>query len=249
MSLPYRTSLVTGASRGIGAALTRRLVGLGLRVYAVGRSRDALVKLATESGALPIVADVRDCDAIVAALGSAAVDVLINNAGAIPAVKPLQDLSPADIDAMIDVNLRAPVQLMRALLPGMIERRRGHIFNMGSVAAHHVFAGTAPYAGAKAGLSAVGRVMRYDLAGSGVRFTELSLGRVATDIYLAAFGDDRERLSSSLYDEVRPIRPEDVAEAVATVLGLPDHVDVSFMELMPTDQATGGYVYAPRWKG
>jgi len=248
MSLPYRTSLVTGASRGIGAALTRRLTSLGFTVYAVGRSRDALEELATDSGALPIVADVRDCAAIMAALGGEAIDVLVNNAGTIPAVKPLQHLSPSDIDSMIDVNLRAPLQLMRALLPGMIERRRGHIVNIGSIAAHHVFAGTAPYAGAKAGLSAVGRVMRYDLAGSGIRLTELSLGRVETDIYLAAFDNDRERLSSSLYDGVRPIRPEDVAEAIVAVLALPEQVDASFVEMMPTDQATGGYVYASRSK-
>jgi NADP-dependent 3-hydroxy acid dehydrogenase YdfG len=183
-ALLYRTALVTGASRGIGAAICRRLGALGLEVHALARDAAALDSLAQETGAHPHALDVRDTDRIAAAVADLEIDVLVNNAGMISAVKPLAGQSAEDIDRVLDVNLRAPLHIMRLVLPGMVARGRGHVINVTSTAAHHTFGGTAPYAAAKAGLSQAGRVTRYDLAGTGVRLTEIAPGRVETEIYL-----------------------------------------------------------------
>ena len=243
---PYRSALVTGASRGIGAAIARRLRKLDLEVYALGRAAALLHALAKETGCIALVADVTDTDAVLRGVAGVEIDVLVNNAGAVPAVAPLHQQSAAQIDAAIDVNLRAPMHLMRALLPGMEARGHGHVVNIGSTAGGAVFAGTAPYAAAKAGLAAAGRVARYDLAGSSVRLTDIHLGRVQTEVYLGAYGGDAERLHDAMYARHRALLPDDVGEVVALALMLPERADISVLELSPTDQATGGHVYPER---
>ena len=244
--LAYRTALVTGASRGIGLAIVRRLRGLGLEVHGVARDASALASMAAETGATAHACDVTDTGAVEALLAGLEIDVLVNNAGYISSVRPLAEQSADEVDRMLDVNLRAPLHLMRLVLPGMIARARGHIVNITSTVGHNVLPGTVPYAAAKAGLSRAGIVTRYDIAGSGVRLSEIAPGRVATDIYMAAFKGDRERLNSTLFDEFRTIEPDDVAEAVAAVLSLPEHVNASHLELSPTDQAMGGQIFPKR---
>lgn len=241
---PYRTALVTGASRGIGAAICRQLAALGLEVHAVARDPAALEELSRATGAIAHRCDVTDHAAIVAALNGVEIDILVNNAGLVAAVAPLHALTPETLDQMINVNLRAPLHLMRGFLPGMIARRRGHVINIGSTSGSSVFPGTAVYAGAKAGLTAANRVTRYDLAGTGVRLTEISPGRVETDIYLEAFGGDRTGLQERLYRSVRALKPDDVAAAVVHAVMMPEHVDVTFLEIVPTEQASGGQVFA-----
>jgi 3-hydroxy acid dehydrogenase/malonic semialdehyde reductase len=241
--LAYRTALVTGASRGIGAAICRRLTGLGLTVYGVARSREALAEVVDTLGVVPVVADVRDAEAVVAGLGGAEIDVLVNNAGMVATVKPLYEQSAEEIAETIAVNLTAPMLLIRALLGGMVARKRGHVVNITTTAARGVLAGTSAYGGAKAGLAHACRSLRYDLAGSNVRVTDLAPGRVETEIYLRAFGGDRDRLNQTMYGSVRALQPADIAEAIAAVLTLPQHVDVTEIEISPTDQALGGHVF------
>ncbi|ODN71234.1 SDR family oxidoreductase [Methylobrevis pamukkalensis] len=243
---PYRTALVTGASRGIGAAICRRLAARGMAVIGLARDAAALEALAVEIGITPLVADVTDTAAVTAGLGAAEIDVLISNAGYVAAVRPLHEQTSEEIDRTIDVNLRAPLHLARALLPGMIARRRGHVIHVTTTAAHAVFGGTAPYGAAKAGLSHAGAVMRYDLVGTGVRLTEIVPGRVETDVYLTAFGGDRERLRGTMYADVRALQPDDVAAAVVAALDMPEHVDIARLDVVPTDQAPGGHRYADR---
>lgn len=240
---PYRTALVTGASRGIGAAICRRLTGLGVTVYGVARSREALANVVEELGVIPVVADVRDTDAIIAELAGAEIDVLVNNAGMVATVKPLYEQTAEEIAETIAINLTAPMLLMRALLGGMVARKRGHVINITTTAARGVLAGTSAYGGAKAGLAHACRSLRYDLAGSNVRVTDLAPGRVETEIYLRAFGGDRERLNETMYGHVRALQPQDIAETIAVVLALPQHVDVTEIEISPTDQAVGGHVF------
>lgn len=240
---PYRTALVTGASRGIGAAICHRLTGLGMIVYGVARSHEALAGIVEELGVKPVVADVRDTDAIIAGLGGVEIDVLVNNAGMVATVKPLYEQGPDEIAETIAVNLTAPMLLMRALLGGMVARQRGHVINITTTAARGVLAGTSAYGGAKAGLSHACRSLRYDLAGSNVRITDLAPGRVETEIYLRAFGGDRKKLNDTMYGSVRALQPQDIAETIAAVLAMPQHVDVTEIEISPTDQAVGGQVF------
>jgi len=244
----YRRALVTGASRGIGAAVARRLVAGGLIVHGVARSAEGLAGMAAELGErfLPCAADVRDTDAILAGLGSAAVDVLVNNAGGLASVRPLVEQTAAETAETVALNLTAPLQLMRALLPGMVARRRGHVFNLTSTAARSVLPGTTAYAAAKAGLAQASQVLRYDLAGSGVRITDLAPARVETEFYLAAFAGDRAALREKLFTAQRALAPGDVAETLWAALALPAHVDLSEIVITATHQAAGGQVFAPR---
>jgi len=125
----------------------------------------------------------------------------------------------------------------------MVARRRVHIFNLTSTTAGAVFPATTTYAAAKAGLSHAGRVLRYDLAGTGVRLTEIAPGRVETEFYLKAFGGNRDALRERMYAHQRPLRPADIAAVLVAALKLPEHVDVAELILSPTEQAAGGHTY------
>jgi NADP-dependent 3-hydroxy acid dehydrogenase YdfG len=240
---PYRSALVTGGSKGIGAAICRMLREHGLTVYAAARSRDALEELARSIGIMPLVADVRDTAALCAGLDGAEIDILVNNAGGLATVRPLHLQTAGEIRDTIDLNLTAPLELIQALLPGMIARKRGHIFNITSTAGHAVFPGTVSYGAAKAGLAHASSVLRYDLAGSNVRITEVIPGRVETEFYLQAFGGDRKGLKQKMYTEQRALTPDDVASAIAAALSMPQHADLARISVEPTDQAPGGHVY------
>lgn len=245
MSFPktYRTALVTGASRGIGAGITRKLAEAGLTVYALARSEAALETVAALPGVRPLACDITRPEQMVEALDGLEIDVLVNNAGAVGSVKPLSEQALSETAETIALNLTAPLQLMQLLLPGMIARQRGHVISLSSSAGHAVFPGTTVYAAAKAALSRAHEVLRYDMAGKNIRFTEIVPGRVATEFYLQAFGGDADKLNETLYSKQRALRPEDVAEAVMMALSMGEHVDIARLDLSPTDQAPGGHVF------
>ncbi|WP_292570260.1 SDR family oxidoreductase [Mesorhizobium sp.] len=245
--MEYRNALVTGASKGIGAAIVESLVEEGLTVHALARNNDALLDLRQRLGpqVRPLVADVRDVEKIAAALGAAEIDVLVNNAGGLATVRPLHEQSAEETAEVVALNLTAPLQLIRLLLPGMIARKRGHIFNLTSTAGSAVFPGTTAYGAAKAGLSQAGRILRFDLAGTGVRLTEIAPGRVETDFYLQAFDGDHEGLRKRMYSQQRPLHPADIAAVLVSALRLPDHVDMAELIVAPSEQAAGGQVYPP----
>lgn len=241
----YRTALVTGGSKGIGAAISEALVAQGVTVFALGRDQAALDALTERLGPRlkPVVADVRDHISIADRIAGTEIDILVNNAGGISTVRPLHEQTARETDEVVALNLLAPLQLIRMLLPGMIARRRGHIFNLTSTAASAVFPGTTAYGAAKAGLSQAGRILRYDLAGTGVRLTEIAPGRVETEFYLNAFDGDAEDLREKMYTHQRPLRPIDIASVLVAALRLPPHADIAELVLSPSEQATGGHVY------
>lgn len=249
----YSNALVTGASKGIGAAIAAALIQEGMTVYALGRDKVSLDALAASLGPrlLPLVSDVRNHTAIAEQLADVELDVLVNNAGGVATVRPLHQQTAEETEEAILLNLVAPLQLIRTFLPGMIARGRGHIFNLTSTVASGVFPGTTAYGAAKAGLSQAGKILRYDLAGTGVRLTEIAPGRVDTEFYLKAFNGDAEGLREKMYTHQRALRPEDIASVLASALKLPSHVDVAELILSPTEQATGGHIYpaAPRAAG
>jgi NADP-dependent 3-hydroxy acid dehydrogenase YdfG len=234
----YSAAIVTGASSGIGRAIAMRLRGDGLAVRAVGRSRGPLDALAAECGAEPVVLDVRETARLPSLFDGMAVDVLVCNAGILPVSAPFQAITPDDLDAMLDVNLKAPLHLARLALPGMIARRRGHLFFIGSSAGRWPHPNAAVYGASKAGLSLFCDALRCDLLGTGIRVTEIAPGRVETALYRDALG--RERAAAELYDGYAPVAPAEVAEILAAALALPPHVDVSRIEVFPTAQAVGG---------
>ncbi len=240
----YRTALVTGASRGIGAAIVRALRAEGLEVWAVARSAEALAALAAETGCRPLPLDVTDTAALEAAIGPLELDVLVVNAGAVSAVKRLFEMGRHELDRMLDLNVKAAFHTVRVALPGMVARRRGHVFLLSSISAHHPYPAMAVYTASKAAVSMLAQNLRLDLVGTGIRVSELAPGRVETDIYLDAMGGDRALVQERLYRGFRSIRPEEVARVLVAALRLPPHVDLARIDIVPTDQAFGGVVLA-----
>jgi NADP-dependent 3-hydroxy acid dehydrogenase YdfG len=238
MSDANRVAVVTGATSGIGRAIVPVLRARGLAVYAIGRDEAQLAALAAESGAIPIRADVRDTARIAAALAEVEVDILVNNAGILSSRAAFQDIDPAEIDAMIDINLKAPMHLTRAVLPGMVARKRGHLIYIGSSGGQAPYPSMGAYGASKAGLSLFCDNLRCDLLGTSVRVSEIVPGRVQTALYRTAIPDNQA--NAVLYDGYRPIQPENIAQIVNDVIALPAHVDVARIEVFPTDQATGG---------
>jgi NADP-dependent 3-hydroxy acid dehydrogenase YdfG len=240
MSEPQRrhAAVVTGATSGIGEAIVVALRSMGIDVFAVGRNKPALEALSNVHGAHAIAADVRDTAAIVSQLAGAEIDILVNNAGILSTRSKFQDIDPAEIDAMIDVNLKAPMHLTRALLPGMLARRSGHLIFIGSIAGLAAYPSMGVYGPTKAGLSLFCDNLRCDLLGAAVRVSEIAPGRVQTQLYKSALG--AEAAQAELYDGYRPIQPEHIAAIVTQIIALPEYVDVARVEVFPTDQATGG---------
>ena len=238
MSDPYRVALVTGATSGIGKATVARLRERGLTVYAVGRNSQALAALAAETGALTVEADVRDTKAIETALSGGEVDGRINNAGILSTRALFHEIDPDEIDAMVDINLKAPMHLTRAFLPGMVARKRGHLIYIGSSGGQAPYPNMGAYGPSKAGLSLFCDNLRCDLLGTSVRVSEIVPGRVQTALYRTSIPDNQAQ--AVLYDGYRPIQPENIAQIIGQVIELPVFVDVSRVEVFPTDQATGG---------
>ncbi|MGO7534364.1 SDR family oxidoreductase [Rhizobium leguminosarum] len=236
--LPYRVALVTGATSGIGRATVGKLREMGLTVYAVGRNAEALEELAQESGAKPVRADARDTAEIVKQLHGIDVDILINNAGILSTRATFSEIEPSEIDAMIDINLKAPMHLTRAFLPAMVDRKRGHLIYIGSSGGQAAYPNMAAYGPSKAGLSLFCDNLRCDLLGTSVRVTEVVPGRVQTELYRTAMAGNQAR--TLLYDGYRPIQPSHIASIISNAIELPVFVDVARIEVFPTDQATGG---------
>jgi 3-hydroxy acid dehydrogenase / malonic semialdehyde reductase len=239
----YRTALVTGASRGIGEAIVRSLIARGMDVYALALADDDLDRVATSTGAHAVGLDIRDTDALAAVIGDTPFDVVINNAGVLPQLKPFVENSAATIDLLIDVNLRAALHVTRLVLPGMIERDRGHLFFTGSISGKHPSAHAAAYAGTKAALHAFAEGLRCDLLGANIRVTVLMPGRVQTQLYDNSFGS-KQAATAALYDDFEAIQPADIATVVNAALDLPANVDLTTIEILPTKQIFGGSTIA-----
>jgi len=234
----YRTAVVTGATSGIGKSTVLHLRQRGFAVYAIGREDASLRELADSCGAQTVKADIRDTAAIAHSLQDVEVDILVNNAGILSTRALFHEIDPAEIDAMIDVNLKAPMHLTRALLPGMVSRKRGHLIFIGSSGGQGPYPSMGVYGPSKAGLSLFCDNLRCDLLGTSVRVSEVVPGRVQTSLYRTAI--ESGQIGPLLYDGYRSIQPEHIARLVGEIIDLPEIVDVSRIEVFPTDQAPGG---------
>lgn len=239
--------LVTGASSGIGRATAELLVKKGHHVLMAARRKDMLKAIAAETpqvvgefsvGTLD-VSDPKSVTKFVEKHGDwlKDLDVLVNNAGLALGRESLDKQSAEDVRTVIDTNVLGFFEVTRAILPFLVARKRGHLVNLGSIAAHAPYQGGAVYCATKAAVHVATEALRQDLAGTGVRVTTVAPGRVATDFSLVRFKGD-ERLAKKVYEGFRPLTAEDIAETIAWVIERPAHVNIQEVVVMPTDQPT-----------
>ena len=244
----YSTAVVTGASTGMGAASAERLTKRGLTVHALARNEARLTELADKTGAIPHVVDLTDTTALAAVVGNLEVDVLVNCAG-VSRPGNILDSSEGDIDELIDVNLRGLLQLTRLVLPGMVERDRGHVINISSIAGLYNFYGHTVYHATKAAVHQVSRQLRNDTVGKRIRVTEICPGRVETEIFGRNMGGTPEAMEEAwktYYEGYESLTTDDIVNAMDYAIETPRHVNVGMLELMPTFQVPGGLTFDRR---
>ena len=233
--LARRWAVVTGASRGIGADVARRLVSDGAQVALLARGVDALDSLSRELGteaAIPLACDLGDPSAIdraarqIVDLAGGAPDIVVNNAGSF-AIAPAQETSVGDFRRTLETNLTAPFALVRAFLPAMLARGSGHLVTLGSIADRAAFPGNAAYAASKHGVRALHEVLRLETRGTGVRASLVSPGPVDTELW-DEIDPDRQ---PGFTPRAQMLTPADVAEAVRWVVLAPPSVNVDELRL------------------
>ena len=239
----YASALVTGASSGIGAAVVRSLCSRGIAVHAMARRQQRLEALAEETGCITHVLDVRKTSRNFDVISGLDADIVVNNAGLGRGFGKLYEASLEDIDTTIDTNVRAAIHVLRASLPGMLSRNRGHVVNMSSVAGLYPLASPI-YGASKGAVHRLSQDLRLDLAGSRVRVTEICPGRVSTEFFDAAV-DDPQRRAAITNTGISELTAEDIAAAVVYAVDAPWRVNVSLIELQPTEQVFGGMNLAP----
>jgi 3-hydroxy acid dehydrogenase / malonic semialdehyde reductase len=234
---------VTGASSGFGAAVARRFAGAGARVIAAARRADRLKDLAAELGPrlLPVTLDVRDRAAVADVVDGlpeefARIDVLVNNAGLALGLGPAQDADLDEWDQMIDTNCKGLVYCTRAILPGMVARRRGHVISLGSVAGTYPYPGGNVYGGTKAFVHQFSLALRSDVHGTGVRVTCVEPGMADTEFSTVRFSGDKAK-ADAVYTGMQPMTADDIAESIYWAATMPQHVNVNVIELMATAQS------------
>lgn len=241
MSLQGTWAVVTGASAGIGAATARALARLGCNLVLGARRVDRLEALRPELGNVEVrilsldVTSPESCEAFAAHATEA--EILVNNAGLARGVDPVAQGREEDWREMIETNLVGLLRLTRLLLPRMIERRRGTIVNVGSVAGLEAYPGGAVYCATKAGVRSITKALRHELLGTGIRVANVEPGAVETEFSLVRFSGDAER-ARKVYEGFTPLTAEDVAEAIAFVVSRPPHVNIEELVLYPTAQAS-----------
>ena len=243
-----RTLLVTGASAGFGAAIARKFAAGGDRVVLAARRADRLAELARDLGdrVHAIELDLRDRAAVEHAIAGlpaafAAIDVVVNNAGLALGLEPAQRASLDDWDQMVDTNCKGLVYVTRAVLPGMVERGRGHVINLGSVAGAYPYPGGNVYGATKAFVHQFSLNLRSDLHGTGIRVTSVEPGMSGgTEFSQVRFGGDESK-ARAVYNGMQPLTAEDVAEAVHWAASQPAHVNINVIEMMPTAQSFAAF--------
>jgi serine 3-dehydrogenase len=250
--LDGRIAFVTGASSGIGRSIACALAVEGARLILAARRQDRVDALAEEIRTVhglevtTHTLDVRrqpDVEAMVRALPPewTAIDILVNNAGLCRGLDKLHEGLLQDWEEMLDTNVKGLLYVSRAVIPGMVERNRGHVVNIGSVAGREVYPGGNVYCASKFAERALSKGMLIDLNGTEIRVTTVDPGMVETEFSVIRFHGDEAR-AKKIYQGLTPLSPDDVADAVVYALTRPAHMNVAEMVLMPTCQASATVV-------
>ena len=245
-----RIVFITGATSGIGEATARLLAHHNFNLILCGRRKDRLEKLQAELSSLTEVTtlsfDVRNQPDVKKAIDSLpekwqTVDVLINNAGNAHGFDPIQKGSLEDWDAMIDINVKGLLYVSREIIPGMTERKKGHIINIGSIAGKEVYPNGNVYCASKFAVDAITKGMRLDLNPFSIKVTSINPGLVDTEFSLVRFKGNAEK-SSTVYKGIDPLKGEDIAQIILFSLTCAPHVVLADITVFPTAQASSTLV-------
>ncbi|ADW70046.1 SDR family NAD(P)-dependent oxidoreductase [Granulicella tundricola] len=246
-SLRGKTVLITGASSGIGQATALEFARQGARLLLCARRLDRLTELTpqfTEAGAedvLNIRLDVQDREAVAKTLADLpenwrTIDILVNNAGLSRGLAKLYEDDPQNWEEMIDTNVKGLLYVTRAIVPGMVERGSGQVINLGSTAGHQTYANGAVYCATKAAERVITEGLRIDTIGKGIRVTTVDPGMTETAFSEVRFHGDKDK-AEKVYQNITPLQPEDIADAIVWAATRPAHVQIQTMVLTTIDQA------------
>lgn len=242
-----KTAIVTGATAGIGRAVSHKLAQLSYRLIITGRRMELLDGLMKElesrfnAEVLPLQFDIRESGEVDKAIGSLTgewneVDLLVNNAGLAAGLDFFHEGSVADWDQMIDTNIKGLLYISRLVTPGMVKRKTGHVINIGSIAGKEVYEKGNVYCATKFAVDALTKGMRIDLLEHNIKVTSIDPGMVETEFSMVRFKGDRQK-AKNVYQGLEPLHAEDIADAVEFVVTRPPHVNINDMLIMPTAQA------------
>lgn len=238
-----KTILITGASSGIGYA-TAKALAAGNRLILCGRRMERLQQLQNElkdTQTLLLTFDVADKTEVFAAFESLpedwrTIDVLVNNAGNAHGLAPFQEADLADLEAMIDINVKGMIYVTKACLPFLTKSEDAHIVNLSSIAGKQAYANGTTYCASKWAVEALTKGMRLDFLPLGIKVTSIAPGAVETEFSLVRFKGDEQR-AGKVYEGYEPLKAEDIAENIAFVVRQPKHVQVADVTILPKAQA------------
>lgn len=239
--------LITGASAGIGEACALRLSKIATHLVLVARREERLQDLKSEILKINpqvtveiCVLDIQDGDFIQKVSEQKDVfkkiDILINNAGLARGSDPLHKGSVQDWEEMIDTNIKGLLYITRAVLPDMVERKQGHIVNLGSVAGRWVYPGGNVYNATKFAVRALSEGIRMDVSGTGIRVTNIEPGMVETEFSVVRLRDEDK--AKKVYQGMKPLTAQDIAETIEWCCLRPSHVNIQELVIYPTAQAS-----------
>ncbi len=239
---------ITGATSGIGEGCARKFASMGSNLILNGRNVEKLENLKNELTAqgvevLTLPFDVRNRQAMAEAIHSLKdkwqnIDVLINNAGLVLGMDKEHEGSLDEWDIVIDTNIKALLAMTRMIVPEMVKRNSGHIINIGSIAGDAAYGGGSVYCATKAAVKALSDGLRIDLVDTPLRVTNIKPGMVETNFSVVRFRGDKTK-ADAVYDGIRPLTGDDIAEVVYYAASAPAHVQIAEVLVMPTYQATG----------
>lgn len=246
-SLKGKTVFITGASSGIGKSTAMAFAQQGCRLLLCARRLDNLQAIQQEfiAAGAPSVhlfsLDVQNRQAVESALSAlpadwSDIDVLVNNAGLSRGMTKLFQDDPENWEEMIDTNVKGLLYVTRAVVPGMVARGHGHVINLGSTAAYTTYANGAVYCATKAAEKSISEGLKIDLMGTPVRVTSVDPGMVETNFSSVRFRGDEEK-AAKVYQNITPLQPEDVAEAIVWAASRPAHVNIHTIVMTTIDQA------------
>jgi 3-hydroxy acid dehydrogenase/malonic semialdehyde reductase len=242
-----KIAFVSGATSGFGRAIALRLGKLGYRLVITGRRGERLQQLAQQLkeeyaiDVFPLCFDIRDKSACEQAIQSLPedfqkIDLLVNNAGLAAGASSFEESDMADFEQMVDTNIKGLLFITKLIVPGMVERKSGHIINISSIAGIEVYPGGSVYCATKHAVNAITKGLRIDLVKYGIKVSSISPGMAETEFSLVRYHGDAEK-AKAVYSGLVPLNAEDIADAVEFIITRPKHVSINDIQINPAQQA------------